>query len=505
MNLALVIFIALVSFAIAFFLGRLQKMSELKDSGEKAQAILDEAEKKKKELLLEAKEEALRVRTEGDDDIKRRRGELEKLEFRLEKKEENIDRKTETIEKKEQEIVTLRQEGEENLVKTQKTLEQVKEKLQHVSGLTTEEAKKILLEQIETEVKDEAVRIIREVEMSTKEEADDKAQKILVEVMERMASEVASEYTTYSFPLPNDEMKGRIIGREGRNIRTLEQLTGVTFTVDDTPETIIISSFDPIRREVARVSLEKLIKDGRIHPARIEEVVDKSKKEIAKVIKESGEKAVYDVGIVGIPTELVKLIGRLRFRTSYGQNILQHSVEVAHIAAMLASELKANVAVAKKAAFLHDIGKAVDHEVEGGHALIGKEILERFEFPEEICRAVGAHHYDIPPLEVEDHIVMMADAISGARPGARRATKEDFLHRVAEIEQVANSFDGVKQSYALQAGREIRVIVNPDAIDDLANIKLARGIRDKIQETLKYPGVIKVVCIRETRAKEIAK
>jgi ribonuclease Y len=402
----------------------------------------------------------------------------------LEDKKKNIEEKFEEIDKKKDEWL---------------------EKLEEISHLTSDEAKDLLLKTIEGEVKEEAQRLIKEVKEAVKEESDRLARHHIVTAMQRCAADHASEITVTSVSLPNDEMKGRVIGREGRNIRTLERLTGVTITVDDTPESITLSSFNPVRREVARISLEKLIKDGRIHPARIEEEVKKAKINVAREIIKSGEEAAFEAGVAGLSREVIKLMGKLKYRTSYGQNVLQHSVEVAKLSALLAGELGANADIARKAGFLHDIGKAVDQEMGGGHAIVTGEVLKRLGLSEEVVYAAKSHHEDFPLQTTEDYIVQIADAISGARPGARRDSHEQFIQRIKEIEQVANSFNGVDSSYAIHAGREVRVLVDPEEVDDLSNMRLCRDIAMKIQDTLKYPGQIKVVTLRETRAEEVAK
>lgn len=489
----------------AFFLGQYIKTAQLGRSAQDAERIISEAETKKKELLIEARDEALKVRDETEKELKERRAEMQKYEKKLESKEEAIERRQEMFDKKLEAIDEKTTKLQEKEKEIEEHHEQAVKQLQKVAEMSKEEARQVLLDEIEGDVKEEAMRLIREVEAATREEADKRAADILAVAMQRLAADVVTDSVVYAIHIPSDDMKGRIIGREGRNIRTLEQLTGVTFTIDDTPETIIISCFDPIRREVARLALESLVKDGRIHPARIEEAVQKAKKEVSQEIKEAGEQAILDAGISGAPKELVKLLGRLKYRTSYGQNVLHHSVEVARLGGLLASELKINVTKAKTACLFHDIGKAVDHEVEGGHAMIGKEILDRFDFPEDVTYAVGAHHEDLEVRSALDHLVIVADSLSASRPGARFDTKEDFIQRVIDIENLANGFEGVKQSYALQAGREVRVIVDPTEVDDLSNIRMCRDIATKIEENLKYPGQIKVVAIRETRAIELAK
>lgn len=471
----------------------------------KIQKLIADAKTKEKEILLGAKDKAFliieKAKKEGDE----RQSELHKIESRLEHREEildnkleEIDRRRQVLEKKAQEIRNIRVELQEIRKKQLETLEKV-------AGLSREKAKEVLLEMVEKDVKEDMLERIKKIEKETKETADKKAYEIIAQAIQRQAAPQTSETTTTSVSLPSDEMKGRIIGREGRNIKRIEELCGVEIVVDDTPETIIISGFNPIRRYVAKKALEKLIADGRIHPGKIEEKVEEAKQEIAKDIKETGEAVVYDLGITDFDPRLVQLLGRLKYRSSYGQNVLRHSLEVANVGAILAQELGANVNVVKRAGILHDIGKAVDHEIEGTHIEIGRNILKKFGVSEEIIHAMECHHEDVKPRTIEAMIVDAADAISGARPGARHDTYENYIKRLQDLENIAQGFPGVEKSYAIQAGRELRVFVTPTEIDDLQATKLAKDIANKIQQELKYPGEIKVNVIRETRAIEYAR
>ena len=463
------------------------------------------AESKKREATLEAKEEILRSRKEYEKEEKERRADLQKQERRLQQKEENIDRKTDAIEKKEEALAqkhaALDKENEEiKIIKRSQT-----EMLERISGFTADEAKKYLIEQVESEVTHETALKIKEIEARAKDEADQYAREIVASAIQRCAADHVAEITVSVVPLPNDEMKGRIIGRECSNIRTIETLTGVDLIIDDTPEAITVSCFEPVRREVARLALEKLIADGRIHPTHIEEMVAKARREVDAVIKSEGERAVLETGVRGLHPELVKLLGRLHYRTSYGQNVLQHSIEVAHLAGMMAAELGADVATAKRAGLLHDIGKAVDHELEGTHVALGVEFLRKYHEREDVIHAVQAHHNDVEPQTVVACLVQAADAISAARPGARRENIENYIKRLEKLEEITGSYPGVETSYAIQAGREVRVMVKPEQVSEDDMVILARELAKRIESELEYPGQIKVHVLRETKVIEYAK
>lgn len=476
---------------------------------QKAKNMILDAENRsetiKKEITIEAKEEAHRMRSEVEREIRERRAEIQRSEKRLIQKEEAIDRKTENLEKKEEGIT----QKEQTLVEKQHELDgfiaKQMEQLERISGYTVEEAKNILLSNIEKEIRYEASVMIKDIESKAKEEADKKAKEIITGAIQRCAADHVAESTVSVVPLPNDEMKGRIIGREGRNIRAIETLTGVDLIIDDTPEAVILSGFDPVRREIARLSLEKLIVDGRIHPARIEEMVEKAEKEVNNIIKEEGEQATFEVGIHNLHPELIKLLGRLKYRTSYGQNVLKHSVEVAHLAGLMAGELGLDIKTAKRAGLLHDIGKAIDHEVEGTHVDIGIDLLRKYKESETIINGMAAHHGDYEPKSMEAVLIAAADALSAARPGARRETLETYIKRLQKLEEIANTTPGVERSFAIQAGREIRIIARPEEMNDEEIVFLAREISKKIESELEYPGQIKVNVIRETRAIEYAK
>ena len=455
--------------------------------------------------MLEAKEEIHRLRTEAERENRERRNEIQKLERRILNKEETLDKKSESIEKKEEQITRKNRQLEEKEASINELYEKQLLELERLSGLTSEEAKELLLDGVKKEITQETAVMIREMEYEAKQEADKKAREIISTAIQRCAADHVAETTVTVVALPNDEMKGRIIGREGRNIRALETLTGIDLIIDDTPEAVVLSGFDPIRREVARIALEKLIVDGRIHPARIEEMVEKARKEVDTIIKEEGEQAAFDTGIHGLHPEIIKLLGRLKYRTSYGQNVLKHSIEVAHLSGIMAAELGADVRIAKRAGLLHDLGKAVDHEVEGPHVDIGVDLARRYKESKEVSHAIAAHHGDTEPTTVEAVLVQAADAISAARPGARRETLEAYIKRLEKLEEIANSIEGVDKSFAIQAGREIRIMVKPEEIDENQTVHTAREIVKKIESELDYPGQIKVNVIRETRAIEYAK
>ncbi|MEW8956224.1 ribonuclease Y [Clostridium sp.] len=476
-----------------------------KETKVKLEEAKREAEALRKEAVLEAKEEVHRLRNDFDRESRERRNEIQRMERRLIQREESLDKKGDALEKKEEGLGKKFQEIEAVEESVKELYSKQREELERISGLSSEEAKNILLEEVNKEIKHEAAMMIKDVETKAREEADKRAKEVITTAIQRCAADHVSESTVHVVALPNDEMKGRIIGREGRNIRTLETLTGVDLIIDDTPEAVILSSFDPIRREVARTALEKLIVDGRIHPARIEEMVERAKKDVENDIKEEGEQATFETGVHGLHIELIKLLGRLKYRTSYGQNVLKHSMEVSYLAGLMASELGLDVATAKRAGLLHDIGKAVDHEVEGPHALIGAEIAKRYHESPIIVNAIGAHHGDMEMQSLEAVLVQAADAISAARPGARRETLEAYIKRLEKLEEIANSYEGVERSFAIQAGREIRIMVRPEEIDDAGAIDMARNMVKKIENELEYPGQIKVNVIRETRAVDYAK
>ena len=513
MKLWLAIVLIIVAFAVAFFLGVTYRKKvaerEIMSAEDEAKRIINDAiknaESKKREALVEAKEEIHKNRSEYEREEKARRADLQKQERRLQQKEENLDRKTDSLERKNESLAQKisaveAQQAEIALIKKSQL-----EMLEKVSGYTVEEAKNYLINALKDEVTHEMAVKVKEIEAQYKEEADERAREIIVTAIQRCAADHASEVTVSVVPLPNDEMKGRIIGREGRNIRSIETLTGCDLIIDDTPEAITVSSFDPVRREVARIALEKLIADGRIHPARIEEMVAKAQKEVNATIKAEGERAVFETNIHGLNQELIKLLGRMRYRTSYGQNVLNHSIEVSHISGLIAAELGVDVATAKRAGLLHDIGKAIDHEVEGSHVTIGVEICKKYKESEAVIHAIEAHHGDVEPHTVVACIVQAADAISASRPGARRENIENYVKRLEKLEEISKSFPGIAGSYAIQAGREIRVMVKTEEVPEDKMVLLARDIAKKIEEELTYPGQIKVHVLRETKAVEYAK
>lgn len=504
-----IIITAPLCFGLGYFLRRQIAEKKIKSAEERADQIVFEARKAaetaKKEKLLEAKEELHTLRADLEQETRERRGELQRLERRNLQKEETLDKKTAAIEKKEDKLQNKMKQLENREGAVEKLYQDQLNELEKISGLTTEEAKNQLLMDIEKEVRHDAVVLVKEIEGKAKEEAEKKAQEIIAIAAQKCAADFVAESTVSVVNLPNDEMKGRIIGREGRNIRALESLTGVDLIIDDTPEAVILSSFDPIRRETARLALEKLIVDGRIHPARIEEMVGKAKKEIAKQIKEAGENATFEAGIHNLHPELVKLLGRLKYRTSYGQNVLRHSLEVSYLAGVMAAELGADVKVAKRAGLLHDIGKAVDHEIEGTHIEIGMNLLRKYKESRAVIHAMSTHHGDYEPETVEAVLVTAADAISAARPGARRETLQTYIKRLETLEAIADGYEGVDKSFAIQAGREIRVMIVPDKVTDDDMIIMARNMKKQIEDELDYPGQIKVSLVRETRVVDYAK
>lgn len=513
LEMVLIIAIALIVCLIAAFVfvytRKNKSLANVAKSEEKAKDIISEAQKdaesKKKEAILEAKEEVHRLRADFDKESRERRNEVQRLERRAIQKEEALDKKTLAIEKKE-EALNKKQQDLENLERSVAELhESVRSELEKVAGMSSEEAKQILLDEVKREIKHESAIIIKEAESKAKEEADKKAREIITYAIQRCAADHVAESTVHVVSLPNDEMKGRIIGREGRNIRALETLTGVDLIIDDTPEAVILSAFDPIRREVAKIALEKLIVDGRIHPARIEEMVEKAKKEVENDIREEGEQATFETGIHGLHAEIIRLLGRLKYRTSYGQNVLKHSIEVSYLAGLMASELGLDPTLAKRCGLLHDIGKAVDHEVEGPHALIGADIAKKCHESPVVVNAIAAHHGDVEYQSLEAVLIQAADALSAARPGARRETLEAYIKRLEKLEEIANSYECVEKSYAIQAGREIRIMIKPENVDDAGAVEVARDIVKRIESELEYPGQIKVNVIRETRAVEYAK
>ena len=488
-----------------------KKVAEREIGSAEAEAtrLINEAirngENRKKEMLLEAKDEIHKSRTENDREVKERRAELTKQERRLEQKETTLDKKTEAFERKEEELNKRLTNAAQTQAEAEKIRQQQLETLEQLSGLTQEQAKQYLLDSIESDVRHDAAMKIKEIEAQCKEEADQTAREIIATAIQRCAADHAAETTVSVVPLPNDERKGRIIGREGRNIRTLETITGVDLIIDDTPEAITVSSFDPVRREVARLALEKLIVDGRIHPTRIEDMVEKARKEVDRTIREEGERACYETGVHNLNPELIKILGRQKYRTSYGQNVLNHSIEVAHIAGLMAAELGVDVAMAKRAGLLHDLGKAIDHEVEGSHVQLGADLARKYKENPVIVNAIEAHHGDVEPKTVIAVLIQAADAISAARPGARRENVENYIRRLQKLEELTNSYPGVEKSYAIQAGREVRIMVKPEVVSEDNMILLARDIAKKIEAELEYPGQIKVNVIRETKAVEFAK
>ena len=474
-------------------------------AGKIVEDAVKDAEAKKKEILLEAKEDSIRTKNELEKEVRDRRNELQRNERRLFQKEEALDRKVEALEKKEEHMTAKLEELEQQKEEARELRTKQLQELERISGLTTEEAKNYILATVENDVKHEATLLIKEVESKAKMEADRRSREIVANAIQRCAVDHVAETTVSVVQLPNDEMKGRIIGRGGRNIRALETLTGIDLIIDDTPEAVILSGFDPIRREIARLALEKLIVDGRVHPSRIEEMVEKARKEVDVIIRDEGEAATLDTGVNGLHPELVKLLGKLKYRTSYGQNVLKHSIEVSHLAGLMAAEIGVDVTLAKRAGLLHDIGKSVDHEMEGSHVSIGVGLLKRYKEGRLVINAVEAHHGDVEPQSIVAVLVQAADAISAARPGARRETLESYIKRLQKLEEIADNFKGVEKSFAIQAGRELRIVIIPEDVNDEGMTLLAREIAKKIEEELEYPGQIKVNLIRETRAVEYAK
>ena len=517
MPIGIVIAVAVVLIVVAAVLSHFLTVSSLKNNAEskignaetKAREIIDDAvktaEAKKKESLLEIKEESIKNKNELEKETKERRSELQRYEKRVLSKEEALDKKSEAIERREAGFTAKEEELKQREAKVEELSQQRVPELERISGLTSEQAKEYLLKTVEEDVKHDTAKMIKELEAQAKEEADKKAKEYVVTAIQRCAADHVAETTISVVQLPSDEMKGRIIGREGRNIRTLETLTGVELIIDDTPEAVVLSGFDPIRREVARIALEKLIVDGRIHPARIEEMVEKAQKEVDTMIREEGEAAALEVGVHGIHPELIKLLGRMKFRTSYGQNALKHSVEVAQLSGLLAGEIGLDVRLAKRAGLLHDIGKSIDHDVEGSHIQIGVDLCRKYKESATVINAVEAHHGDVEPETLIACVVQAADTISAARPGARRETLETYTNRLKQLEDIANQFKGVDKSFAIQAGREIRVMVVPEQVSDADMVLLARDIAKQIEFELEYPGQIKVNVIRESRVTDYAK
>ncbi len=497
--------VGLVAFLLGYFLRQYFGEAKLKSAQAEAEHILAEAEAQKKDLLIQAKEETIRLRDEFEAETERKRAELRRQEERLQKRQEVLDHRFESIDNRERAINKRQSALDRRANEINKLHEKQAAELERISGLTQEEAKEILLKTVEKDTRQDMARIVREIEAEAKTEGERRARKIIALAIQRIASDQVSEMVVSAVPLPSEDMKGRIIGRQGRNIRAFENATGIDVIVDDTPEAIILSGFDPVRREVARLAMSKLVTDGRIHPARIEKTVQKARQEVEQTLIEEGESALLEAGIHGLHPDIIKLLGRLKYRTSYGQNQHQHAIECAQIAGILAAELGADVRIAKEGALLHDIGKAVDHEVEGPHALIGADIAKRCGVHPKVVNIIASHHHETEQDTLEAIIVEAADAISGARPGARRESLETYVKRIKALEEVANSFDGVDESYAIQAGRELRIIVKPEEIDDYSATNLSKDIARRVEESLDYPGQIKVTVIRETRAVDYAK
>ncbi len=501
--------VLIVSMAIGATIGMVlaknAASSRLRQHDAEMRAQVEAAKAQQKDIILQAKDEALKLRNEAEEHIREARATLAKQEERIQRKEENLDRKLDGLERRERQVQSRERQIEQLHQEADRLHTQQRQELERISALSQEDARGIILQQVEQETRDDAARLIREIERTARDEADKRARKVIGLAIQRCASEYVAEVTVSTVALPGEELKGRIIGREGRNIRAFEQISGVDIIVDDTPEAVTLSCHDTVRREVGRIALTKLLKDGRIHPARIEEVILKTQQEVEAIMREEGERVAHEANVPGLHPDLIKLLGRLKYRTSYGQNVLHHSLECALLAAHMAAELGANINVAKTAALLHDIGKAVDHEVQGPHALIGADIARRLGRSPAIVHAIAAHHNDEEPQTVEAFLVQAADAISGGRPGARRETIDLYIKRLEALETVATSFPGVQRAFAIQAGREVRVMVQPDAVDDLGSIHLARDVAKKIEESLQYPGQIKVTIIRETRSVDYAR
>jgi ribonuclease Y len=491
--------------AAGFIVRGMRASQRMKQAEEKAALIIEKAYNQQKDLILEAKDEKLRHQREAEDEARAKRTELTALERRLLQRDEQLDQRGDMLEQRDRKLIEREREIERAREELARAHQDQVDALERVSGLSAEDAKGILLEAVREEAEHDAVRIARTIERQAREEAQEKAREVIVTAMQRIAADHTAEHTVSVIHLPSDEMKGRIIGREGRNIRALEQATGVDLIIDDTPETVVVSGFDPVRREVARLAITKLVSDGRIHPGRIEEVVNKARAEVDLVIRQAGEQAAYEAGVPGLPAEIIKLLGRLKYRTSYGQNVLNHVVETSRLAAIIAAEIGADVQIAKMGGLLHDIGKAVDHEVEGPHAAIGAQIAQRHNLSMRVINGIAAHHQEVEYACLEAPIVQVADAISASRPGARGESMDTYIKRLEDLQAIAESFTGVERSFAVQAGREVRILVRPEEIDDLASMRLARDIVRKIEETMTYPGQIKVTVIRETRAVEYAK
>jgi ribonuclease Y len=509
MDTLVLVAVAVVAAAGGAVLGALVRSrwasQTMKAAQAEARRIEAEARARQKELILEAKDEKLRLTRESEEEARARRNELTAQERRLVQRDEQLDQRSEMLEQRDRKLVEREREIDQAKEQLARATQEQVQALERVSGLSAEDAKTILLEAVRAEAEHDAVKLARAIERGAREEAQDKARDIVLTAMQRVAADHTAEHTVSVVHLPSDEMKGRIIGREGRNIRALEQATGVDLIIDDTPETVVLSGFDPVRREVARIALTKLLADGRIHPGRIEEVVAKARAEVDLVMRQAGETAAYDAGVPGLPAEIIKLLGRLKFRTSYGQNVLNHSVETSNLAAVIAAETGADIQIAKMGGLLHDIGKAVDHEVEGPHAAIGAQIAQRHNLPFKVINAIAAHHQEVEYACVEAPIVQVADAISASRPGARGESMDTYVKRLEDLQAISESLTGVERSFAVQAGREVRILVRPEEIDDLTATRLARDIVKKIEEQLTYPGQIKVTVIRETRAVEYAK